>query len=184
MIFLKKIRGRIAKVLMCRQKKLLHREIKTINLNQAKSIGIVFDTSNKNNYDEVKFFVKQNFQKEKNVQIIGFIPEKVKQHNYISDKNYLFYSIKECSFFMKPQKEEILNFVDEKLDLLLVLTTHYYQAIHWIVSLSKAGLKAGGLGPYQDDLDFMIELKEPSVTDLLQYLAVYLKDLNSFGNTN
>jgi hypothetical protein len=80
---------------------------------------------------------------------------------------------------MQPKNDSILQFCNQKLDLLLVLDTHYHFPINWICSMSLAKFKAGKSGDYDESLDFMINLHDPSVEQLLKELKHYLGQLNN-----
>ncbi|ASB50685.1 DUF6913 domain-containing protein [Alkalitalea saponilacus] len=174
----RKTRTRVGAWILNRQAKSVKRIVNVISLKQAKNIAIVFDAGDKGIVDEVNRFIKSRTEFGTNFTLLGYIPEHVTEHNYISDKKKTFFTVKDLGFFMYPQSESVSAFIESTPDLLVVISRYYYFPLHWVVKLSKARFKAGASKPFGDDLDFMIELNEQNDIYLTDQLAHYLGSIN------
>ncbi|GAO28742.1 DUF6913 domain-containing protein [Geofilum rubicundum] len=179
MDFFKATRIKIGTMLLKSGLKKRKREVAAVGLNKVATLGIIFDASKEDNQKQIKEFIKSWPIGDLQFSAIGFIPDHKIENNYISDKTWSFFSEKDCDFFMQPKTESIQQFCNNKLDLLLVLDTHYHFPIEWISSMSMAKFKAGKSGDYDASLDFMIDLQEDSLEKLLKELKHYLGQLNS-----
>jgi hypothetical protein len=178
MNFFKATRIKIGTMLLKSGLKNRKREVAAVGLGRVSTLGIVFDASKENNQKQIKEFLK-HLPTDVHFSAIGFIPNHKIENNYISDKTWNFFSEKDCDFFMQPKIESIQQFCNKKMDLLLVLDTRYHFPIEWISSMSLAKFKAGKSGDYNESLDFMIDLPEHSLENLLKELKHYLGQLNN-----
>ncbi len=179
MIFLKATRTKIGNLLLNSGLKKRNREVVAVGLNKVATLGILFDASQISTQKQIKEFLKSLPASDLKYAVIGFIPDHKIEHSYISDKTWSYFTDKDCDFFMQPKIENILQFCDKKLDLLLVLDTHYHFQIDWISSMSLAKFKAGKSGDYDKSLDFMMDMQDHSVERLLKELKHYLNQLNN-----
>lgn len=178
MIFFKAIRTKIGHYLLKSELKKRNREVVAVGLSRVSTLGIIFDASQKTTQNEIKAFLKTLPKAELKYSVIGFIPDSKIEHNYISDKTWLYFTEKDCDFFIQPKSEGILDFCNKKFDLLLVLDTHHHFQVEWITSMSLAKFKAGKSGDYDPYLDFMMDIHDQSTERLLKELNHYLNQLN------
>jgi hypothetical protein len=179
MNFFKATRIKIGSMLLQSGLKKRNREVEAVGLSKVVTLGIIFDASEERNQKQIKEFIKSMPAGDIQYSAIGFVPDPKIENNYISDHTWYFFSEKDCDFFMQPKIESIQQFCDKKLDLLLVLDTHYHFPLEWISSMSMARFKAGKSGDYDASLDFMIDLHEDSLEKLLKELKHYLGQLNN-----
>lgn len=179
MIFLEKLRTKAGCALLKHKSGNRRRNVKAVSLKRARTVGIVFDAGNSDNLKLVKNFIKDFPASGAQFTILGYLPDAKKEHNYISDKTWQFFSQKECNFFMEPKLEILSEFTNRKLDLLLVLDTHYHFPVKWLTRMSMASFKAGISNVYDEEFDFMIEMKDRSMAQLIEQLMHYLGDLNT-----
>jgi hypothetical protein len=176
------MRLRLGEYLLKKQSLNTRRELKAINLKQAKSIGVIFDAGEKEDRKIISDFLRPLADKGVKYNILGYIPDIKNQNDYISDQTYTFFSVKECDWLFRPTTEEINHFIDQKFDILLFFAVKDYFPLKWVLHLSKAKFKAGAEGFYHDDLDFMINAKITSTAQLLKEINHYLGDLQVAEN--
>ena len=157
----------------------IQRRVKAMNLNKASSVGIVFDVNSDHDLKHVKELVKNLSPTVTKVGVIGYLKGKKKDYPYISDKNYTFISNEDFNFFLQPNSENITRFLDFEPDILLILNQSYHFEVHYIARLSKAGLKVGRAGLFDDCLDFILEMHENSLEALTREVNRYLGNLQT-----
>lgn len=165
--------------MLARQTKNLKRQVRAINLKQAKSVGIIFNAGNPDNQKIVNQLMKDWPAENVRFAVVGFLPYPKMEHNYISDKTWNYFALKDCNYFMTPQSDHLVKFTETKHDLLLVLDTRFNFPIKWLVKKSRATFKAGISNIYQEELDFMIEMKGHSIAELIEFLKQYLGNLKT-----
>jgi hypothetical protein len=178
MDFLEKTFAKIGVKLLQYGSRNRQRSVKATNLHQAATVGILFNAGKVENQKLIKEFIKSFSHQQISFTVIGYIPNSSKDFNYIGDKTWHFFSKKECTLFYHPKQQNIIDFTEKTLDILMVLDTTYQLPLHWITKMSKAKFKTGLSGIYDEDLDFMIDLKEKSTSELIEQLKRYLEILN------
>ncbi|MGQ1946652.1 DUF6913 domain-containing protein [Geofilum sp. OHC36d9] len=182
MSFLKKTKLRLGEYLLKKQSRGISRELKAINLKQAKSVGVIFDAGQKEDRKIISDFLRPLADRGAKYSILGFIPDIKDQNDYISDKTYTFFSIKECDWLYRPTTKEVDHFINQKFDILLFFAVKDYFPLKWVLRLSKAKFKAGAEGYYHEDLDFMINTDITSTAQLLKEIEHYLGNLQVAEN--
>lgn len=177
--FFKKIQIKIGTRLMKDKARRMQRKVKAVNLKKASSVGIIFEVNSDSDLRVVKDLVNSIASADTRIGVVGYLKGKKKDYPYISDKNYLFISDEDFNYLMQPASDSITSFLSWKPDILLVLSQEYYFPIHYLTSLSEAGLKAGQSGLYDNDLDFIFEMNEKSITALAKEMVHYLGDLQT-----
>jgi hypothetical protein len=157
----------------------MQRKVKAVNLHKASSVGIVFDLNSDHDLKHIKELVNNLSPNVTKVGVVGYLKGKKQDYPYISDKNYSFISNEDLNFFLQPNSESITKFLAFEPDILLILSQSYHFAVHYIARLSKAGLKVGQAGLYDDSLDFILEMHENSLEALTREIHRYLGDLQT-----
>ncbi|MDG5799999.1 hypothetical protein QA597_06455 [Marinilabiliaceae bacterium ANBcel2] len=178
MIPFKNSRIKIGNFILNSRTKKRMREIKAVNLKDISSALITYSVKCKESEDIIKELKNELVESGIKTKIVGFIPDKNKEDLYITDKNHIYFSIKDCSFFLYPKQEDIKSIIDTQFNLLINLSFEYHFPLHWIIKMSKAKFKSGPAGEYKDDTDFMIELNSKSEKELKNELLRYLKSIN------
>ena len=182
MDFLKKLRLRLGEYFLKKQSQGTSRELKAINLKQAKSIGVIFDASKKEDRKIISDFLRPLADKGVKYRILGYIPDMKDQNDYISDQTYTFFSAKECDWLYRPKAKEVDHFISQNFDMLLFFADKDYFPLKWVLRLSSAKFKAGAEGYYHEDLDFMINTERTSTDQLLKEINHYLGNLQVAEN--
>jgi len=150
------------------------------NLNSAKSIGILFDTLDDKNYGIIKKFATDLIKKNYKVTAIGWVNANELPEFGIAQTISL-YTNKDYKWNGDPIAEEINEFIDQKFDLLFVLSQSENISISYISKLSKAACKVGAHNNDCEHLDLMIQqTKNKSIENLIEeslnYLALIKKE--------
>ena len=146
----KGLRIKIGSKLMEHKALQIKRKVKAVNLKKASSVGIVFDANNEINLKHIKELVSSFTSTGAKVEVIGYIQGKKKEFSYIGDKTYSFISDEDFNFLMQPISESISHFLSWQPEILLILCQNYHFPVHYIAKLSKAGLKVGQSGLYDE----------------------------------
>src|ERR1700747_47998 len=99
----------------------LPRNKQFVKLNDAKTIGILFDATNNDTFEIAKKFIEKLKAYTKNVHAIGYVDEKLTpNYSYIKTDIDLF-NKKELKGFYCPQSAYIKTFMEDEKDLLIDL---------------------------------------------------------------
>jgi len=174
------IREKVANYLLQRQLKKQPHKAEIYNLQTAQNAGILFDAENLDNLKVVKNLVKELQDFNIKSSVLGYINKAKREDNYIGDQQYSYACKKDFSFFYKPKKEAINNFIAEPFHLLIVLVDRHLFPIDYIGSLSKAHFKAGKTDVNNQMFDFMIELENGvGIEALKKHILHYLSIINN-----
>ena len=178
--FNNKFKIKIASFVLNKKIKKIARTKQVINLNSAKTIGIVFNNKNQKSNDIIKEFV--NFLSQKNIQvyIVEFINKKIKTDNYVK-KGFNYFSLNDLNWYYKPKSIIVDEFINKELDILidLSLDSSCYP-IQYIDALSKAKFKVGKFYETQNYFDFMINIdKNNDLSFFIEQIKHYLTMINS-----
>jgi hypothetical protein len=152
-----------------------------VGIDQAKSIGIIFDASEKENLEIIKKYVSSLKEEKKKVQVLGYYNLKELPFELNSKLDYDYFSKKDVNWHLKPNNAVITNFANEPFDILLNLTTDIVLPIQYVFVMSKANFKIGrASAKHLPFYDLSIEAKEESgLKQLIDIFTKYLKMIHS-----
>jgi hypothetical protein len=133
--------------------------IKSCNINNAKSIGILFNATDSVSFEVVRNFVKDISDKAKTVVVLGFVDSKQLIDHYLYRKGFEFFTRNELNWYGKPESEAVNNFIKQEFDILINLNLEDNYPIKYILSLSKASFKVGRLTEAHQFHDLMIDIE-------------------------
>jgi hypothetical protein len=114
-----------------------------IKIPEAKSIGLIFDATDKEVFEVVKKFIQQVKEYTKNIHAIGFVDEKITpNYSYIKTDIDLF-NKKELKNFYQPQSAYIKTFMEDEKDILIDANILGKLPLQYIAAASKAKCKVG-----------------------------------------
>ena len=175
MSLLQTIRNTFGNYFLSQERKSVHRNKIFMNMEEAKTIGIVFDATNNEDFDLVKKYVTYLKEMKKKVKAIGFFNQKVTPAMAYSKLEYDFFSLKDLSWNNIPNSIYVKNFIEDDYDILLDLNLDDLFPLRYISSLSKARFKAGKKSEKNNSIfDMMIELEKG------KNLKFYLKNLDTY----
>ncbi|MBI4947872.1 MAG: hypothetical protein HY840_15890 [Bacteroidetes bacterium] len=174
------IKNVFGKYFLALEQKHVQRNKKFINIEDAKTIGIVFDASDNENFDLVKKYVTYLREMKKKVKAIGFYYQKVTPAMTYSKLEYDFFSLKDLAWNNIPNNIYVDNFIEDEYDILLDLNLNDLFPLHYISSLSKARFKVGKKSEINNSIfDMMIELgNEKNLKFYLKNIDAYLFAIN------
>lgn len=150
------------------------------NFDNVKTVGILFDATNTEDYEIVKRYVVYLREHRKKVKAFGYFSTKEIPALTYSKLEYDFFSVKELNWFGKPSSVIIKNFIDEEYDLLIDLNVHDHFALKYISALSKALFKVGKYDEKDTEIfDMMIDADNTkTVKYFLRQVDTYITMLN------
>lgn len=155
--------------------KALQRDRKFINIQDAKTVGIVFDATNKDDFELVKKYITYLRDLKKKVKAIGYYDQKNIPPMAYSKLEYDFFCQKDLNWHNAPTSVYVKNFIEDKYDILLDLNLKNVFPLRYISSLSKAKFKVGKKSAQNNPIfDLMIE------TDEGKNLKYFLKNVDTY----
>ena len=162
---IKKIRGNKKRILKLRE------------LDEVKTVGIVFDASSEDLYKRSAHLVRHfaSLRKEvksisiTNTDIIPAYADDTLSFNYILKKDINWYGL--------PNNKYVEDFINTEFDILINLDLKESSSLSFIVNTSMANLKIGINNNSEDiELDFMLEgIKDNDLSIFMKELLRYLE---------
>lgn len=114
-----------------------------IKFPDAKSVGIVFDATNKDDFETIKRYIQQLKEITKGIHAIGFLDLKETPHlSYIKTDIDLF-NKKEITGGYKPASPYIKTFMEAERDILIDANLGQKLPLRYVMAASKAKCKVG-----------------------------------------
>jgi len=114
-----------------------------IKIPEAKSIGLVFDATDKEVFEVIKKFIHQVKEYTKNIHAISYVDKKITpNYNYIKTDIDLF-NRKELKNLYQPQSPYIKTFIEDEKDILIDANIFNKLPLQYIVAASRAKCKVG-----------------------------------------
>ena len=179
--FVAKIRLVVGSYFLQKEMRIRKREIQGMGLDQARSIGIVFNAR-----DEQTFKVIREFSNQlrggglRKVKALGFVPKAEVASFLSSSQDFDFFSREDFNWYNKPQGRKVAGFISEPFDILIDLRMKKFIPILFIVGLSRAHFKVGKFGAgYKEFYDLMIDVDENAdLSFFISQINHYLEMLN------
>ena len=125
------------------------------NLHDAKSIGIVYDSTNPDNDIIITKFAEHLRTEGKTVDILGFVDDKKIDHK----ADVLIFNTKNLSWNRTPDDDRVEKFADKNFDLLFSAFTEENFPLEYVARTSKAKWRLGTFDEKKTDYyDMMINL--------------------------
>jgi hypothetical protein len=152
------------------------------SFDKAKTVGIIFNATDKEEFELVKRYVRYLKECNKKVKSIGFFnTDKIPDLTY-SKLEWDFFTVKDLAWNYIPNKSFIENFINEEFDILIDMNIHHNFPLHYISCLSKAHFKIGLYNP-NSDYDLMIDMpEEKGLKFFLRNVDQYIQLLKSNKN--
>ncbi|MFM2225758.1 MAG: hypothetical protein RJA07_1960 [Bacteroidota bacterium] len=170
--YLKKIKSVLEEA-----KKVNHRKI---DLNDCKSVGILFDATEEYSYTSIEHFADR--LKIKDIDFLGFINFSKKK---LGQKNIPFnhFLASDVNWYGIPQNAVVDKFMQRHFDILFNLTANNNQSelvLDYIMANSKSSFRVGEFKEDKDYCyDFMINLKSTDkLPELIKQIEMYLPMFN------
>ncbi|MCI5083877.1 MAG: hypothetical protein MRY78_19420 [Saprospiraceae bacterium] len=136
---------------------------KTINLQTAQSVGILFDANQMDNRKQVLQYAQSLEKQKKKTHLLGYL-ETVAETDLPS---FPYFTKKEINWKYLPKGEEVQKFIAAPFDLLLHLHPQPNLTTNYIAALSKAPLRVGPYTTFEPAYDLMIDIPEDTNVKIL-----------------
>lgn len=180
----KNTRKKFGEYFLKKEAESLYRKKQAINFVEAKSVGILFDATNPEDFELVKKYIKFLKDHKKRVRSFGFYNAKEVPAMQYSKLEYDFFTKKQVNWHSKPTDPLIANFVEEEFDVLINFTVHQCLPLVYIAALSKAKFKIGKHFPkYEMYYDLLLDVADgKSLKYFMRNVDVYLNMINASQN--
>ncbi len=146
-----------------------------MNMEEAKSVGILFDATEAGNFELVKKYIVYLKEMKKRVKAIGFYNLKQTPPMAYSKLEYDFFTIKDLNWYNFPDSIYVRNFIEDEYDILLDLNINDLFPLRYVSSLSKAKFKVGKKNDRNSDIfDMMID------ADASKGMKYFLKNIDTY----
>jgi hypothetical protein len=170
---LKNIQLQLGRLTLKKKLKNLKRNVKSFNIENATSIGVLYDATNRNNYETVKKFIQFLKEERKDVLSMGYINSKDSSEIVKPHLNYNFFDNNQLSKKLFPTSNEVDKFINTPYSILIDLNTQDSFPLEYICSLSQAKFKVGAKGGYRDGVcDLIIDIENDN---RVEYLVIQVK---------
>lgn len=157
------------------------------NIKSAKSIGVLWDASNPDQFTVLSQFHQKMNERNIEVKILGYFPDKNLPDRCTAIRYLTCLKNQDINFFYRPVSPEANSFINTRFDILIDVNFKQIFPLQYITSLSMAGFKVGifengsGNSPY----DLMLELnKNTDINTYLTQAVHYLEMINTGSNNN
>jgi hypothetical protein len=177
MRFIEKLRSRYYQQYLKKEASSINVRRRSIALEQAKTIGILFDGTIENDRNAVLQFCEELKNSGKSVTILAFINQKLEPGT-----EYLFsyFDKKSLDWTRRPQPETVSDFENQEFDILLNLSPKVSEPLDYIAARSKARFRVGPFSGNILSYDLMIDCEwEKGVSHFLKQVLIYLGKLNA-----
>lgn len=180
MSILDNIKYKVGKLVLNQKLKSINRSVKVYNLYTAKSVGIIFNATNLDNYEITKSFQTSLSQRNIKVEALGFVDSKEIVDFYTARKGFSFFCKKNLNWYSKPKNPVVDEFMSHKYDILIDLSLEDHFPIRYILSLTEASFKVGRFVEGDSPYDFMLDISKNKRLDfLIDQIKYYLTLINN-----
>ena len=179
MQFIENTKKKIGKWVFQNELKTNKRLKEVCNLDVARSVGILYDATSKEQIKQIKPFVDFFSDLKKDVKALGYVNAKQLSYCHIPKLQYDFFYQKDLNWYYKPHNYIIDNFVKKEYDILINLCDVSCIPIKYLVASSVAHFKIGQHEECNEIYDLMIILKEDrSMEKLMNEIKHYINLIN------
>ncbi len=177
-----KIQLKIANSILKQRLKAHKRKLNAVNLDEAKSIAIVAEINLPEERKVIAEFIKPYLKNGIKCNVFGYISEPKDSFSFISDKTYIFLRKEDFNLFLQPKNEELLNFLNEEWDFVILLSQKPIFLFKWIISQVKSGFIVGPSSDFENYLDFIVSGENLSIADILKETNHYFGEMKIIEN--
>jgi hypothetical protein len=157
------------------------RQKEFMNIEDVRTVGIVFDATNADDFEIVKNYVNKLKQMGKRVHGIGFYDAKVIPQNiYYTKSDFDLFNAKEVKGMGEPESPYIKTFITEIRDILIDVNLSNKFPLRYISAMSYAKCKIGIDIPKNKNIHDMLITVDPSagLDKYLSQVDFYLQMMN------
>lgn len=157
-----------------------HRNVKAINIKEAKTIGILYLANDAEVLELVKRYVKHLHQYPVKISTLGYYKSNELHHDLTPKLEFDFFCKKDLNIQLRPNCSVFENFVENSFDILIDTSVEEDKSIRFATIESKAKFKVGFADlPYANCFDLTIQLPEKkNIRELMKNIDRYLHLIN------
>lgn len=149
------------------------------NIDDSKTIGIVFPYTTREDFELLKKYVLYLRELKKKVKAIGYYKTKEEPEIQYSKVDYDFFSKKSHNWYGKPTDHLVTNFIEEEFDIMIDVNPDHDAVITYTAAMSKAKFKVGRFEENDFIHDLMFESpNEKGLKYFLRQVDTYLAMIN------
>ncbi len=149
---------------------------KKVNIQSAKSIGILFDATSLDRRQAILQYADRLKKQRKKVFLLGYFD--VKQSDGASH-DFKFFDKKSINWMQAPKGDAVDFFLQQNFDIFVFLNPTTTTYSEYIAALTKANLKVGPISTEMEAYDLMLSVKnQTSIKDFIQHMEAILKKTN------
>ena len=178
---LDKWRARLGQIALQKKMNRVQRTKSVVGLNQARTVGVVYDATDRNSYQTVLKFIKFLKEERKQVYSLGFVNSKDPNQMLKDQLNDRYINVKDLNWLAIPSCRKVDEFLNRDLDLFINLDIREGFPLDCLTKLSKAKYKVGqGKANMKTDVDLIIDIEQDKTVDFfIVQLKHYLKIINT-----
>ena len=155
------------------------RQKRVSNIDDAKTIGILFEFTTTEDFDLLKKYVLYLRDMKKKVKAIGYYTTKQEPYIQYSKVDYDFFGKSSHNWYGKPTDHILTNFMDEEFDIFIDINVNAQPVLTYIAAMSRAKFKVGRAGENHYIHDLLFESpKEKGLKFFLRQVDTYLMMIN------
>ena len=153
---------------------------KLTNLKDAKKVGILYNLDDISDYDVIADFVTQLQHDRKEVKALGFVENKELVNRFLPKLSYDFFSVHDITWYYKPVKPKVMDFIHSDFDLLIDLDMKDNLPLKYISGLSMAMCRVGRYSESSTSCyDVMLKVESNTfVKEFIKQVTHYLTIIN------
>lgn len=160
---IQKIKNYFGELKLRRALQLSERHKEFINFDEAKTIGIIFEATEAEDFDAVKKLVNQLKEKKKIVKAVGFYDQKFTPVNISYSKaDFDLFNLKELTPLQEPASPYIRTFIDSTQDVFIDLNLKNKFPLRTVAIQSMASFKIGIDFPANHNVHDLLLKMDPS----------------------
>ncbi|MBI3510855.1 MAG: hypothetical protein HY064_09325 [Bacteroidetes bacterium] len=157
----------------------ISREKVVCNIEDSKTIGIIFLFTTNEDFELLKKYVLYLREMKKKVKAIGYYLTKDEPSVQYSKVDYDFFGKKSHNWYGKPTDHIITNFIEEPYDILIDLNFSEESVLTYVAATSVAKFKVGRFTENDSIHDLLLESpKEKGLKFFLRQVDTYLAMIN------
>ncbi len=186
MELLESVRLKIGHKILNKKHSRTKRKMTYTNIGSIRTIGIVWDSTNTEQFPHLSGFVREMHDRNIDIQIIGYFPGKILPDEYSAVRYLTCIRRNEINTFYIPVSDEVNAFMNTRLDILIDINFNKIFPLKYISLLSMAGFKIGLSEPDGESshFDMMMDIRRPvAINEYLENIVYYLEMIKS-GTAN
>jgi hypothetical protein len=152
------------------------------NISNAKTIGLVWDATNTNDFTTLSQFHQKMAERNIDLKILGYFPGKNLPDKLTAIRYLTCLKKEDINLTYRPVSQEANTFINSPFDILIDINFNDLFPLRYISYLSSAGFKVGifGNGSENSPYDLMMEFnKSIDINTYLTQVIYYLEMINT-----